>query len=155
MSLQNSTQQVRGFTLVELMIVVAIVAILATFAIPAYQSQGDRTRRADAQAALMGLAQAMERHFTENSTYASAVSSSAPAASVYPSQVPLDGGTKYYNLKIPVATATTYTLRAEPISGAAQDGDGFLELTHTGVKSWDSDNSGSIADSEKCWGKSC
>ena len=149
---KNST---RGFTLVELMIVVAIISILAFFAIPSYQSQGDRARRADAQAALLGLAQAMERHFTENGTYTTAVSAGKPIATVYPDQAPLDGGTKYYNLEIPAVTATSYTLRADPISSEAQDADGFLELESTGVKQWDRNDDSSIAASEKCWETSC
>ena len=148
-------KNIRGFSLVELMIVVSILSILAAFAVPSYLEQSKRARRADAQSALMGLAQAMERHFTENSTYVSAVDAGAPASTIFPSQAPLDGGAKYYNLEIPAVTATTYRLRAAPISGKSQDGDGFIELLSTGVKQWDRDDGGSVADTEKCWETSC
>ena len=147
-----------GFTLVELLIVLAIVAILGSIAVPSYQAQTMKARRTDAKSALLGFAQAMERYFTENSTYTSAVGTDDfPDSSVYPSQAPLDGGTKYYNLQGRVGDdGTSYTLRATPISGGAQDGDGYLQISHTGVRAWDSDNSGGDTDSsENCWDESC
>ena len=59
----------KGFTLVELMIAVAIVGILASIAYPSYQDSVRKSRRADAKGALLGFANAMERHFTENNSY--------------------------------------------------------------------------------------
>ena len=55
-----------GFTLIELMIVVAIIAIIAAVAFPSYQEHVRKTRRADAQTALLELSQFMERHYTAN-----------------------------------------------------------------------------------------
>lgn len=128
-----------GFTLIELMITVAIVAILASIAFPSYQSQMRKTRRADAQGALMGLANAMERFFTEKNTYLGAASGGANtgAPAIFATQAPIDGATKYYDLSINAATATTYTIQAAPIAGSAQAGDscGTLSLTSTGVRS--------------------
>jgi type IV pilus assembly protein PilE len=66
-------KQGRGFTLIELMITVAIVAILAAIALPAYQDQVMRSRRAAAQACLVELSQFMERHYTTHMTYSGAV----------------------------------------------------------------------------------
>jgi type IV pilus assembly protein PilE len=60
----------RGFTLIELMIVVAVVAILAAVAFPAYTQYVEQTRRADAQSALLNAAQNLERCFTRNNSYA-------------------------------------------------------------------------------------
>ena len=55
----------KGFTLIELMIAVAIVGILAGIAYPSYQDSVRKSRRADAQGALLGFANAMERYFTQ------------------------------------------------------------------------------------------
>ncbi|MFI3186333.1 MAG: prepilin-type N-terminal cleavage/methylation domain-containing protein, partial [Methylococcaceae bacterium] len=57
-------QSQAGFTLIELMVTVAIVGILAAIAYPSYQDSVRKSRRADASGALLGLANAMERHFT-------------------------------------------------------------------------------------------
>lgn len=123
-----------GFTLIELMIVVAIVGILAAIAYPAYTEQIRKSRRADGQAALMGLANAMERHFTANSTYATAADG-AGVPLVYATQVPIDGGTAYYNLRVTAADGTGYTLQATAIGSMASDADcGNLTLTSTGVR---------------------
>lgn len=150
----NIDKKRNGFTLIELMIAVAIVGILAAIAYPSYQQQVRKTRRADAQGALMGLANAMERSFTEQNTYAGAAQAGTlpqpPQASLYPSQAPLDGATKYYDLTIQAADASSYTLRATP--KGAQTGDGYLELTNTGVRRWDANNDGSISGTENSWG---
>ncbi|MGL6159456.1 type IV pilin protein [Microbulbifer sp.] len=146
----------RGFTLIELMIVVAILGILAGIAWPSYQEHVRTTRRADAQGALMGLAQAMERHYTENGSYkkAAAGGKDTGAPGIFPTQVPLDGGTKFYNLEIvKPTTATTYTLQAKPIG--AQKENGTLELNSAGEKKWDRDNSKKFDASETCWKKTC
>ena len=150
-----------AFTLIELMIAVAIIGILAAIAIPSYQDSVKKSRRADAQGALMSLANAMERHFTESNTYCDAAVSGATAVtgcgtgsadsgtpSVEPKQSP-ESGTKQYDLTINVPNATTYTLRATPTG--AQTGNGYLELTNTGERRWDKDANNSIATSEKVW----
>lgn len=67
--------KVRGFTLIELMIVVAVVAILAAIAVPTYNRQVEQTRRADAKAGLLDAAQRLERCFTRNNTYANCLDS--------------------------------------------------------------------------------
>jgi type IV pilus assembly protein PilE len=148
-----------GFTLTELMIAVAVVGILAGIAYPNYIDHVRKSRRADAQGALMGLANAMERYFTQNSTYVGAATPPLPAAplpAIFPSQSPIDGSTPYYNLTIQAATATTYTLRAAPIAGTGQAMDGLLELDGTGVRRWDRNGDGDFADAdEDCWEKIC
>jgi len=163
----KSEMKIKGFTLIELMLVVAIVAILAALAYPSYQSQIRASRRADAQAALMGLAQAMERDFTLKGTYQCSDSTDAAKTDFstctndanttpgnYATQSPIDGANKFYNLTIVTADNANYVLRATPIG--AQVGDGILELTSTGIKGWDRNADGDTADTgESCWAKSC
>lgn len=144
----------RGITLLELMIVVVIVGILAGIAIPTYQSQVVRSTRSDAQSALLGFAQSMERHYAQNFTYLGAASgggnTGAPAPTVYTSTTPRDG-TAYYNLTIQAASASAYTVRATPIAGTRQDGDGYMELNSLGRRAWDRDNNGTLAAAELTW----
>lgn len=133
-----------GFTLIELMIVVAIIGIIAAIAYPSYQDQVTKTRRMDAQGALSGFASAMERYYTENGTYkgAGAGGGDTGAPTIFPDKAPLDGSNKYYDLKIAAADRNTYELRAVPIAGSAQAGDGAIRLKSTGEKEWDKGGSG-------------
>lgn len=150
-------KQQRGFTLIELMIVVAIVAILAAVAWPSYQNHIRATNRADAQGALLGLAQAMERHFTQNGTYggAAAGGNDDGAPAIFPTQSPVDGANKSYNLTIDVNDdGDVYTLSATPIG--SQAGDGVLQLSSSGEKAWDRGNDGTFANpGDLCWNKTC
>ena len=143
-----------GFTLIELLIAMAIVAILAAIALPSYQNSVKKSRRSDAQGALAGFANAMERHFTtNNNSYlgAAAGGGNTGAPTVFPTQAPLDGGTKYYDLTIKAVAAdgSTYTLLADP--KGAQEGDGNIELDSTGARRWDEDNSGTFSATENDW----
>ncbi|GAA5446053.1 hypothetical protein Misp06_04261 [Microbulbifer sp. NBRC 101763] len=144
-----------GFTLIELMIVVAIIAILAGIAWPSYVDHVRTASRADAQGALMGLAQAMEKHYTQNGSYAGAANGGGDDGTpgIFPAQVPLDGGSPKYNLTITVGTdPSTYILTATPISGQADDG--VLLLSSSGQRTWDRDNDG-IDSKDSCWSKTC
>ncbi|SJM96161.1 Tfp pilus assembly protein PilE [Crenothrix polyspora] len=138
----------KGFTLIELMITVAIVGILASIAVPNYQKSVMKARRADAKGALVSLANAMERHYTETGGYCGAAMDSGVdscgdlggmdtgAPSIYPAQSPVDGGTKYYDLTIAAVTDNSYTLQAKRINPGAQANDecGDLTLMHTGER---------------------
>jgi len=149
-------KKIKGFTLIELMIVIAVVAILAAVAYPSYFETVKKSRRSDAQGVLMGLAGAMERHYTNNSTYVGAGDSGDTATGVptiYAVKSPLDGSAVYYNLTIEAADSSSYTLRATDVN--AQDDDGYLEILSTGVKRWDRDDSGGIGAGESCWARSC
>lgn len=140
-----------GFTLIELMIVVAIVGILASIAYPSYQESVRTSRRADAKGALIGLSGAMERHYTETNSYCGAAVTNAIGSclsatgspTIYSTTSPVDGGTAYYDLTIQAATATTYTLRATPVG--PQVDTGILEIKNTESKGrWDKNVDGTI-----------
>ena len=147
-----------GFTLIEMLIVIALIGLLAGFAIPSYRSQVTAAQRSDCQAALLGLAQAMERSFTEHGTYAFADGSEdditeSIAPTIFPAEAPLDGTEKRCDLRVIVANQRAYTLQAIPKNGLR--GDGLVQLDSTGQKSWDRNDNGAIEAGENCWSKQC
>ncbi len=144
-------KKANGFTLIELMIVVVIIGILAAVVYPSYQDNIKQTRRNDAQGVLTSFAAAMERRYTIENTFTGAAAGGANtgAPTIFPTQSPLEGSTKYYNLTIQAATATTFTLRATPIG--SQAGDGYLELLSSGLKRWDVNGAGTV---KNCWRES-
>jgi type IV pilus assembly protein PilE len=134
-----------GFTLIELMIVVAIIGILAGIAIPNYQNQIEKGRRSDCQANLTAAANAMERYRTGagQGSYAAAT---VGAGGVFGDTCPLDGSTTYYDLTLPAGnlSASTYTILATP--AGPMTGTGRMQVTHTGQKCWfeDEDTAGGV-----------
>lgn len=125
----------RGFTLIELMIVVAIVAILASIAYPAYTDQVRKTRRADAKGALLENAQFMERNYTMTGTFNTKPSGGALTTTDLPYKTAPREGTAWYNLSFSAGpAASSYTLQAVPIGDQANDGCGTLTITHAGAK---------------------
>ena len=89
----------KGFTLVELMIVVALIGILASIAYPSYQSQVMKAHRAEAKSALASLVVAMEVDYTSSMDYTLSTLGDEPG-DIFPSQAPVEGKTKLYDLKI-------------------------------------------------------
>lgn len=120
----NKNQQ--GFTLVELMIVIVIIGILTAIAYPSYQDSVRKARRNDAQAAMLELANFMERKFTENNKY----NTLSASATITASGITTD----YYTFTLPTFTTTTFTINGAPQGSQASDSCGTLTLTHTGDK---------------------
>ncbi len=105
----------KGFTLVELMIAVAVIGILAAIALPAYQQYVREARRSEGQAVLLEIQQLQERHRINSPTYAT---STAGLSSVGP--VPTSD---HYTFQVLSATATTYSLAADVRTGSPQQSD--------------------------------
>lgn len=136
----------RGFTLIELMIVVAVVGILAAIAYPSYLEYVNESRRSEARSNLMELAQFMERYRAANGRYVTTAGGSTAPALPF-TQSPKDGSTKFYNLSVVNAGNNQYQLNAAPIGVMAGDRCGTLTLNHQGVKGSTS------GDSNDCWGR--
>ncbi|WP_124703322.1 type IV pilin protein [Sulfuriferula multivorans] len=132
-----------GFTLIELMVVVAIVGLLAAIAYPSYTSYVQRAARGDAKGALTELSQFMERTYTENGTYTPGGSNPTLPYTQSPKT-----GTAKYTLSISASGTNTYTLQALPTGIMSGDACGNLSLDNTGAKTA-SGSLGSIA----CWSK--
>lgn len=114
-----------GFTLIELMIVVAIVAILAAIAYPSYQEQVRKTRRSDGQSALMNTAQRLERCYTLYGAYNAAACTVA---------FPITSDEQFYQVTQTALTASTFSLLATGQNDQANDKCGNLTYTNTGAK---------------------
>jgi type IV pilus assembly protein PilE len=147
-----SVRQQRGFTLIEVMVVAAIIAILAAIGFPAYTEQVARTRRADAKTALLEAAQWMEREFTISGSYARRGDGTAiNDAAVRAAPLGAMGATApYYTLTFAAApTARAFTLTMVPTGTMANDKCGTLTVDQTGTKGV-SAATATIAD---CWNK--
>jgi type IV pilus assembly protein PilE len=148
--MKPSLRQRRGFTLIELMITVAIIGILAAIAYPSYKSYVVRANRADAQTQLLNGVAIMERWYATHDSYGpDAAGNNAPI----PAQSPISGTAIYTIVIWSLNPPGSFTLRATPVAGLINDGDGFLEVTNTGDRRWDADNSQSIDANEHRWKK--
>ena len=137
----------QGFTLIEVMIVVAIVAILAAIALPSYNEYIRRGHRAEARAALLQGAQSMERAATATGTY--------PLTAAFPSALQtIQSGRYAITIVSPPAGAASgaaFALTAAPQNGQTGDKCGNYTLDHTGLRGANGSTAGPLV--IECWGK--
>ena len=118
----------RGFTLIELMIAVAVVAILAMIAIPTYTAQMVKGRRSSAEAVLLDIAQRQQQYLLDSRAY-------APNVAALGTTIPANVQAFYTVTTAPGAgLPPTFTATATPLPGTAQAGDAILIIDSTGAK---------------------
>ncbi len=123
----------RGYSLIELMVVVAIVGIIAAVAYPSYRSYTCDTYRSQARADLSICALAMERHFGNGFTYAGAVINGT-AATVCPAVSPGQGPVRF-DITLDSASQTDFAVQAAPRAGSGQESCGVattIQITADG-----------------------
>ncbi len=160
------SKKISGFSLIELMIVVAIIGIIVAFGYPVYTEKMIETRRTDAKEALSRLATLQEKYFTECNRYATGlmvigVPPTCAALNIpWSDAAPFVSSDGHYAISIlpppagpgaPCTAATCFMLQANPVGAGASGmqrrngvSDGNLRIDHAGRKSWAKGNTAAL-----------
>ncbi len=132
-----------GFTLIELMIAVVVMAILASIAVPSYGRFVQRANRADATAELLRLAAAQERFYIANNTYTANLA--AP-----PAGLGGEGSSErgYYTITVTAADVNGFTIQAVPTAGSKQASDAECQTFTINEQGIQTSAPGTVED---CW----
>jgi len=142
-NLENTMRSLRGFTLIEVMIAVVIVAILAAIGYPAYTDYIQRGKISEAVATLSEMRVKLEQYFQDNRTFEGACA----AGTLVP--LPAAPAVRYFEYTCPTLTATTFVVRATGVAAQGM-GDFIYEINQTNTKSTVSVPSG-WNPSNNCW----
>ena len=143
--------KLRGFSLIELMITVAIVALLAAIALPSYNNSVRKAKRMDAKIALLDMASRQERFFSTNNTYTNVAANLG--YTTLPASVPGSGTTTYeISVSLSLPPLVGYSLLATPKGDQLKDSCGSYTITQLGVQANTFSGAGlSPALSADCW----
>ena len=139
--------QMKGFTLIELVIVVAIVAILTLIAVPSYRSYLLRSHRVEASAALLALSAAQEKFYLQNNTYTDKLDDAPPTGLGL--QAVTENG--YYDIAIGSADAAGFDATATAKGGQLDDTQcKTFTIDETGTKTAKNSSAAAVTD---CWSR--